>query len=138
MLFCPREELQSGITTHYGLNYLIATKNGSGIKILTHKSPARTAMLVENTGHLCYYCFVLNPSRKYDEASYGNNRAVCFRHQEKATVAFLDSHVELRHKNQLPSRESFPSVSEEGLKNTTFNSGKVDPSLSMELQDGSF
>ena len=138
VLFCPGEELQSGITTHYGLNYLIATQNGSGIKILTHKSPARTAMLIENTGHLCYYCFAQNPSRKYDGASYGNNRAVCFRHQEKASVAFLDSHVELRHKNQLPCRESFPAVSEEGLKNTTFNSGKVDNTLSMELQDSSF
>ena len=129
VLFCPSEDFRDGITTNFGLNYLIASTGVCmGIKTGSHQNPSRTALLVENTGHLCYYCNVSNPSGRYDAASYGNNRAVFFRHNRKASAAFLDGHVSMLSPAEVPCLESYPSASKTALENTVFNSGKVDPS----------
>ena len=127
LLFCPSEDSRTGITTNFGLNYLIASVGVcQGIKVASHQNPSRTAMLVENSGHLCYYCNVTNPAGKFDAVSYGNNRAVFFRHNRRASVAFLDGHVTMLMPPEVPCREAYPSATEAALKNTWFNSGKVD------------
>ena len=128
VLRCTSETITEDITTNYGLNYLIAAKGvGQGIKMGSHMSPSRTAMLVENTGHLCYYCFVTNPDHIHTTGSaYGNNRAAFFRHNRKAVTAFIDGHVKQLNPPEIPCLESYPDASEEVLRNTTFNMGKVD------------
>ena len=127
VLFCPMEETKEDVTTSYGLNYLIATSGGKGIKIITFKNPARTAMLVENTGHLCYYGYESNGTGKHLTGSdYKKNRAVFFRHNKTASGAFLDSHVTALEKKAVPCMESYPGRTEAAIKNTFFNSGKVD------------
>ena len=129
VLFCPMQDGTEDITTTYGLNYLIATNNGRGIKIITFKNPAKSAMLVENTGHLCYYGYEYNGTEKHLTGSdYKKNRAVFFRHNKNASGAFLDSHVVMLEKRTVPCKESYPDASEESIKNTFFNSGKVDSS----------
>ncbi len=127
LLFCPSENFRDGITTNFGLNYLIASRGVCmGIKTGSHQNPSRTAMLVENSGHLCYYCNVINPLGGFDAASYGNNRAVFFRHNRKASAAFLDGHVTMLAPPEVPCLESYPSATKEALENTVFNTGKVD------------
>ena len=128
VLRCPDERSKVEITTNYGLNYLVATRGvGRGIKREEHRQPSRTAMIVENSGHLCYYCGVTNPGGEHQTgSSYGKNRAVRFQHQERAGVAFIDMHVDMRRRNELPCLESFPSETVSALENTVFNSGKVD------------
>ena len=130
VLFCPKQEDKNDMTTTYGLNYLIATfkpdGKPTGIPTTSHKQPSRTSMLVENTGHLCYYCYVSNPLKKHDANNYGNNRAAFFRHDEKAAVVFLDGHGDALKKSEIPCSESYPSASEAALKNTVFNMGKRD------------
>ena len=128
MLRCPDEESLVEITTNYGLNYLIATRGvGRGIKRETHLQPASTAMAVENFGHLCYYPGVDNPAKIHNTGSaYGKNRAAYFRHNDRAGVAYLDGHVELREKMRVPCLESYPQETAEALENTVFNMGKVD------------
>ena len=124
LLFCPNETGKEDITTNYGLNYLIATENKIGIKTTRFKHHSKTAMLVENTGHLCYYCDVTNPSGKHATgSSYGLNRAVLFRHNGRASVTFLDGHAEAVEKQKVPCRESFPSLSKDELEYTLFNRG---------------
>ena len=123
LLFCPNETETEDITTNYGLNYLIATENKTGIKTTRFKHHSKTAMLVENTGHLCYYCDVTNPLGKHDSGAYGNNRAVLFRHNERASVTFLDGHAEAVEKKKVPCRESFPSLTKDELEYTLFNRG---------------
>ena len=130
VLFCPMQDVTEDITTTYGLNYLIATNNGRGIKIITFKNPAKSAMLVENTGHLCYYGYEYNGTEKHLTGSdYKKNRAVFFRHNKNASGAFLDSHVLMLEKRTVPCKESYPAASEESIKNTFFNSGKVDNNI---------
>ena len=131
VLRCPDEEAKEEITTNYGLNYLIATKGvGQGIKRDSHLRPAMTAMIVENFGHLCYYGGVANPDKVHNTGSaYGKNRAASFRHQDKAAVSYLDGHVDLLQKAKVPCLESYPNETEDTLKNTYFNMGKVDNSL---------
>jgi len=125
VLFCPEEKGKEDMTTNYGLNYLIATENGRGIKTTRFPDSAQTAMLVENYGHLCYYCYALNQTGSHSFGSaYGNNRAAFFRHKGRVSTAFLDGHAALLEKGRVPCRESFPEESEENLKNTLFNSGK--------------
>ena len=129
VLFCPMQDTKEDITTTYGLNYLIATNNGKGIKIITFKNPAKTAMLVENTGHLCYYGYEYNGTEKHLTGSdYKKNRAVFFRHNKNASGAFLESHVVMLEKRSVPCKESYPEAEEETIKNTYFNSGRVDSS----------
>jgi hypothetical protein len=130
VLFCPKQAETDDITTTYGLNYLIATVGvGKGIPTTTHKNPSRTGMLVENTGHLCYYCYPdceKSPGSHATGGSYANNRAAFFRHDEKAATIYLDGHGDALKKSEIPCRESYPSASEAALKNTIFNSGKRD------------
>lgn len=130
VLRCPDEEALLEITTNYGLNYLIATRGaGQGIKRESHLQPSRTAMIVENFGHLCYYPAVSNPEKIHNTgSSYGKNRAAYFRHNERAATAFIDGHVELREKMRVPCLEAFPAESADALENTVFNMGKVDGS----------
>ena len=124
LLFCPNETVTEDITTNYGLNYLIATENKIGIKTTRFKHSSKTGMLVENTGHLCYYCDVTNPLGKHATgSSYGNNRAVLFRHNDRASVTFLDGHGEAVEKMKIPCRESFPNLSKDELEYTLFNRG---------------
>ena len=137
VLFCPAEQEKEDITTTYGLNYLVATRGaGKGIKTSEFTSTSsRTAMLVENYGHLCYYGGVTNSTGKHATgASYGTNRAPRFRHNDRAAVAYLDFHADFRALESTPCLEAFPAHSEAALKNTVFNSGKVNPSL--ETVDG--
>ena len=78
VLFCPSEKDKEDITTTYGLNYLIATAGaGKGIKTSRFANPSRTAMLVENSGHLCYACDAAKPSDDTHAtgSAYGPNRA---------------------------------------------------------------
>ena len=128
VLFCPNQADKAGITTTYGLNYLIATVKRDnvsyGIPTTTHKQPSGTGLLVENTGHLCYYCDVENSAHTFNAGSPAVNRAAFFRHLEKASTAFLDGHAEALGKKNLPCRESFSSASKAALENTVFNMGK--------------
>ena len=128
VLRCPLENSQEDITTNYGLNYLIATDNGRGLKISALTGAAKTAMLVENYGHLCYGHDAVNQSGTHVTGNIGPNRAAYFRHNRKAAVIFVDGHVESREKKQIPSKEGFPDADNETLKNTWFNMGKVDNS----------
>ena len=130
VLFCPQENEKVDITTTYGLNYLIATQGaGKGIKTSRFSNPSRTAMLVENYGHLCYACDAVKPAGdKHDAANYGKNRAPNFRHRGQANVGFLDFHVERKQLEQVPCLEAFPDKTKEVLQNTIFNSGIVDDS----------
>ena len=123
LLFCPNETETEDITTNYGLNYLIATENKVGIKTTRFKHHSKTAMLVENTGHLCYYCDVTNPLGKHDSSAYGNNRAVLFRHNDRASVTFLDGHAEAVERKKVPCKESFPELDKDALEYTLFNRG---------------
>ena len=132
LLFCPNETGKEDITTNYGLNYLIATesygegenKRDVGVKTTRFKYHSKTAMLVENTGHLCYYCDVTNPGGKHATgSSYGNNRAVLFRHNDRASVTFLDGHGEAVERKKVPCRESFPDLTKDELEYTLFNRG---------------
>ena len=128
VLRCPQEDSKEDITTNYGLNYLIATDNGRGLKISSLASQSKAAMLVENYGHLCYGHDAVNLSGTNVTGNIGPNRAAYFRHNRKAAVIFVDGHVESREKKQIPSKEGFPDVDNETLKNTWFNMGKVDNS----------
>ena len=62
-------------------------------------------------------------------SEYKKNRAIFFRHNKMASGAFLDSHVEMLEKRKVPCKESYPDASEESIKNTFFNSGKVDTNM---------
>ena len=126
LLRCPLENAKVDITTNYGLNYLIATENGKGLKISTLKSPSRTAMLVENYGHLCYGADAVNSSRTHVSGNIGPNRAAYFRHNGRASMVFADGHAEGREKLQIPCKESYPDIDDAVLQNTIFNYGKVD------------
>ena len=128
VLRCPLENSKEDITTNYGLNYLIATENGRGLKISSLNGQSKTAMLVENYGHLCYAHDALNPGKVHVVGNIGPNRAVYFRHNRKAAGIFVDGHVESRSKEQIPSKEGFPDTDADTLKNTWFNMGKVDSS----------
>lgn len=128
VLRCPQEDSKEDITTNYGLNYLIATDNGQGLKISSFASQSKTAMLVENYGHLCYGHDVINTSKTHIIGNIGPNRAPNFRHNDRAAVIFADGHVESRNKKQIPSQEGYPDISADILKNTWFNMGKVDNS----------
>ena len=87
-------------------------------------------MLVENTGHLCYYGYEYNGTGKHlTGGDYKKNRAVFFRHNKNASGAFLDSHAAILEKRSVPCKESYPNASEESIKNTFFNSGKVDNNI---------
>lgn len=135
LLFCPSEseKFNDDTATTYGINYLIATRTDPnsnspvGIKRNEFTAPARTSMLVDNYGHLCYYGGALNTLGKHAMgSSYGNNRAAFFRHRGRTVVAFLDFHVDTRAPEEVPCKEGYPDASEPALKNTYFNSGKVD------------
>ena len=128
LLRCPQEEANEDITTNYGLNYLIATDNGKALKISSFNNSSKTAMLVENYGHLCYACDAVNTNKTHVTGNIGPNRAPYFRHNGKAAVIFIDGHVESRSKEQIPSKEGYPDIEKEVLKNTWFNMGKVDKS----------
>ena len=133
VLRCPDEKVMEDIATNYGLNYLIATRETAsgnfGIPTTEFKHPAKTGMLIENYGHLCYSYKVTNATGTHATGgSYGNNRAPFFRHDKQAATAFLDGHTEMRKKQLIPCIESFPGTAEDALGNTYFNMGKVDPS----------
>ena len=129
VLRCPLETATADITTNYGLNYLIAT-DGKGLKTSSFTNSGKTAMLVENYGHLCYGCDATNPSGVHLTGNIGPNRAAFFRHNGKAGVIFLDGHAEARGRMEIPSADGYPTVSTEALTNTWFNSGKIDKSKS--------
>ena len=128
VLRCPLEDAKEDITTNYGLNYLIATSNGSGLKTSSLANSSQTAMLVENYGHLCYALDAVNPAGVHQIGNIAPNRAVYFRHNEVATVIFLDGHIESRNKKEVPSKVGYPDVANDVLQNTWFNIGKVDNS----------
>ena len=128
LLRCPLETATVDITTNYGLNYLIATENGKGIKISSFVNSGKTAMLVENYGHLCYGCDATNSAGTHVTGNIGPNRAAYFRHNGRAGVIFLDGHSEAREKNKIPCKVGFPSADDSALTNTWFNSGKIDKS----------
>ncbi|MBE6357182.1 MAG: prepilin-type N-terminal cleavage/methylation domain-containing protein, partial [Lentisphaerae bacterium] len=128
VLRCPNEEALIDITTNYGLNWRIATKDYRPIKITQFTDSSKTAMLVENFGHLCYAENVINASRTHKTGNISENRAAYFRHNAQAAVVFLDSHGEARNKEEIPCKEGYPDASDEALANTRFNSGKVDSS----------
>ena len=141
LLFCPseNERFTDDTATNYGINYLIATRTDPsgkpiGIKRNEFSSFSRIGMIVENYGHLCYYGGTLNDSKDGKHAtgsSYAKNRAPFFRHNGRAAVAYLDFHADFRTPEETPCREGFPRYEEDSpvLKNTIFNSGKVDYSL---------
>ena len=135
LLRCPSEDAMVDITTNYGLNYRIATETVNNVTygIMTSRflRPTRTAMLVENFGHLCYAPEATNPNRQHftgTGSAIGPNRAAFFRHNGRAAVAFLDSHIETRSKDQVPCKEGYPDAETADLVNTYFNSGVVDAS----------
>ena len=132
VLFCPSENDTKDTTTTYGINYLVATRkvNGksTGIKISEFSFHSRTAMIVENYGHLCYYGGAKTTDRERRDTNYGNNRAPFFRHRNSANAVFLDFHAERVKLERVPCLEAFPGKSSAVLENTIFNSGKVDDS----------
>ncbi len=127
---CPETSAGNDAVTDYGLNYLIATDGCGGIRISEYKYPDQTAMLVENYGHLCYFCGADNPYRVHQtgSASYSYNRAVFFRHRGAASVLFLDGHAASKERVGFPCREVYPYEDNERLRNCIFNSGAVDAS----------
>ena len=134
LLFCPAQDDRKGITTTYGINYLVATrtdpvsKKPLGIKTNEFASPAGTGMIVENYGHLCYYGGTLNPENKkypFGGSTYGYNRAPFFRHRGRAAISYLDFHTDSRSTEEVPCKEAYPDQEEAAIKNTIFNSGKV-------------
>ncbi len=128
VLRCPDEMTQEDITTNYGLNYLIASNGNGSLKITTFPNHAQTSMLVENYGHLCYYCFTQNTTGMHATGSaYATNRAPFFRHKKctRCVTAFLDGHCEQLEKKRIPCMESYPETEEAILRNTWFNMGKV-------------
>lgn len=126
LLFCPKEEQREGITTNFGLNYLIATENGRGLKTHIFRNPSSTAMLVENYGHLCYYYGAINTAGVYQTGSnYKNNRAANFRHNQRANTVFLDGHAQSMERKAVPCIESYPSTDTQVLEYTYFNRGKL-------------
>lgn len=133
VLRCPDENATDDITTNYGLNYLIATEtvNGknTGIKISRFTHPAKTAMLVENYGHLCYGADAVNSAKTHVTGNIAPNRAANFRHKNRASAAFLDAHIESRAKEKIPCKESFPDQDTATLQNTYFNKGTVDADI---------
>jgi len=132
VLRCPNEQVREDITTNYGLNYLIATNGSGGIKTTTFASQSQTGMLVENYGHLCYYCYAQNTTGTHATGSaYGINRAAFFRHQggRRCVAAFLDGHVKQLAREEIPCVETYPDKDEATLKNTWFNMGKVQKDL---------
>lgn len=129
VLHCPSGDKDGVYTTNYGLNYLIATDSQGSKRSVAHTRPDATALLVENYGHLCYYCYATNPAKKFvDGSDYANNRAAAFRHKRgtNCNVAFLDGHIEAVVTTQIPCKESYPDATEIQLRNTYFNSGKYD------------
>ena len=126
VLRCPVEDAEVDITTNYGLNYLIATENGKGLKTNSLRHASKTAMLVENYGHLCYSADAVNTAQKHVTGNIGPNRAAYFRHNRRAAVVFADGHTESREKMQIPCQEGYPDIDNAALINTIFNSGKVD------------
>ena len=126
VLRCPMEDAEVDITTNYGLNYLIATDNGKGLKTSSLRSASQTAMLVENYGHLCYGSDAVNSTGKHVTGNIGPNRAAYFRHNKRAAVVFADGHTESREKSKVPCKEGYPDIDDAVLINTIFNSGKVD------------
>ena len=131
VLRCPAETVKDDITTNYGLNYLIATNSNGGIKTTSFQAHSRIGMLVENYGHLCYYCNAINTTGTHATGSaYATNRAAFFRHKKnsRCVVAFLDGHCDQLAQKQIPCLESYPSSDEATLKNTYFNMGIVDSS----------
>jgi len=129
VLRCPAETVKEDITTNYGLNYLIATNSSGGIKTTSFQAHSKIGMLVENYGHLCYYCNARNTTGTHATGSaYGTNRAAFFRHKKnsRCVTAFLDGHCEQLDKKQIPCIESYPGTAEDTLKNTYFNLGHVD------------
>ena len=126
VLRCPDEDATDDITTNYGLNYLIATENGKALKISSFNNSSKTAMLVENYGHLCYSADAVNTAQKHVTGNIGPNRAAYFRHNRRAAVVFADGHTESREKMQIPCKEGSPDIDNAALINTIFNSGKVD------------
>ncbi|MBQ9788599.1 MAG: type II secretion system protein [Lentisphaeria bacterium] len=131
VLRCPNENATMDITTNYGLNYLIAIQKvnevSHGVRISRFSNSAQTSMLVENYGHLCYACDVINESRTHVTGNIAPNRAAYFRHNERAGVAFLDGHIEMRTLKEIPCSESYPDEDAATLQNTYFNNGKIDP-----------
>ena len=130
VLFCPSESDKKDITTNYGINYLVATRTvdgkPQGIKTGEFTTTARTAMLVDNYGHLCYYGGVVNTFGKHATgSSYGANRAAFFRHNGRTIVAFLDFHVDSRALEEVPCKEAYPDYGEAAIKNTVFNIGNM-------------
>ncbi len=129
LLRCPSEEATVDITTNYGLNYLIATEevNGvsRGIKISKFRNSGKTAMLVENYGHLCYGADAINEKNTHVTGNIGPNRAAYFRHSSRAGVVFLDFHVETRDQKDIPCKVGYPAVDTATLQNTYFNRGEV-------------
>lgn len=128
VLRCPNETVNEDITTNYGLNYLIASNSNGSIKITSLPNHSQTGMLVENYGHLCYYCYVQNTTGIHATGSaYGTNRAAFFRHKKntRCVTGYLDGHCEPVDKKKLPCLESYPDTEEVTLRNTWFNMGKV-------------
>ncbi len=128
VLRCPNEDVREDITTNYGLNYLIATGSSGGIKTTSLPNHSETGMLVENYGHLCYYCYAVNNTGTHATGSaYATNRAAFFRHGKntRCVTCFMDGHCEQLSKKQIPCRESYPDHEEAALKNTFFNMGRV-------------
>ena len=128
LLRCPDEIEDSDITTNYGLNYLIANRGNGSYKTTEFSAPAMTAMLVENYGHLCYYCYTVNSTGYHATGgAYGTNRAAFFRHDgnKKCMTTFLDGHGEPLTREKLPCKEAFPWADEIAIRNTFFNMGKV-------------
>ncbi len=127
VLHCPNEIKGQGITTSYGLNYLIATGKSGAIKTTVHKQPSGTSLLVENYGHLCYYGYALNETGIHSSTAKVN-RAPFFRHKRntRCTAAFLDGHCTQLKKKSVPCREAYPDRTENAIINTIFNMGIVD------------
>jgi prepilin-type processing-associated H-X9-DG protein len=109
------------------LKYL-TPDNGRGLKLSSLASHSKTAMLVENYGHLCYGNDAINSAKTHISGNMGPNRAPYFRHNQRTAVIFADGHVESRSKEQIPSQEGYPDINTDTLKNTLFNMGKVDNS----------
>ena len=133
LLFCPIETDTTDTTTTYGINYLVATREVNnrkqGIKVTEFLLPSRTAMIVENYGHLCYSGYAKTADREKRDTNYGNNRAPYFRHRGRANTVFLDFHVDRMTPEQVPCLEGYPDKSKAAIENTIFNMGKVDPDI---------
>ena len=70
------------------------------------KNPQKTSMIIENYNH---WRTDMNKTAPVDSATHTIS-TIAFRHNQKATVTFMDGHTELRLKKGIPCIQGYPDM----------------------------